>query len=248
VRVAARIAARGLAGAVLAVTVLAGCAPVTPEEAPPRAVTSAEAQLLAIARFQNFEARTRPFETSFTLSGVDVTMRGWVDYVAKLGYASVDGDFGTEAVLWTDSSLGAIPLAADSDGYPSFPIPSLDEPLWQIQELDATASALGALVATISALGADRPDNPLLVQQSGALWLREDAIEGTAVTVFAAPPSDAPLDGGVDAVDPDASTLRLWLDSTGLLRRAEIALNDTWTIVDFPDRSGPELSLPGGTG
>ena len=241
-RLAARLTAVGLA-----LALLTGCTSDSAEPAP-RAVTSAEAQLLAIARFQNFEARTRPFETSFTLSGVDVTMRGWVDYVAKLGYASVEGDFGTEAVLWTDSSLGAVPQAADSDGYPTFPIPALDEPLWQIQELDATSSALGALVATISALGSDRPDNPLLLQQSGALWLRDDEIDGTPVTVFAAPASDAPLEDGVDAVDPDASTLRLWLDSTGLLRRAEVALNDTWTIIDFPDLIGPELSLPEGTG
>ena len=237
-----------LAAVGLAVAVMTGCATGTPEVAPARAVTSAEAQLLAIARFQNFEARTRPFETAFTLSGVDVTMRGWVDYVAQLGYASVEGEFGTEAVLWTDSSLGAIPHPTDSDGYPSFPIPSPDEPLWQIQELDASSSALGALVATISALGSERPDNPLLLQQSGALWLREDDIEGTPVTVFAAPASDAPLEDGVDAVDPDASTLRLWVDSTGLLRRAEVALNDRWTVVDFPDLSGPELSLPAGTG
>jgi hypothetical protein len=230
----------------LAVAVLNGCAP-GPPEITPRPVTSAEAQLLAIARFQNFEARTRPFETSFTLSGVDVTMRGWVDYVAELGYASVTGTFGTETVLWTVSSLGAIPGAAGDDGYPTFPIPALDEPLWQIQELDAGSSALGALVATISALGSDRPDNPLLVQQSGALWLRDDEIEGTPVTVFAAPPSDTPIEGGVDTPDADAATLRLWLDSTGLLRRAEVFLNDIWNTVDFPDVTGPELSIAGST-
>ncbi len=173
-------------------------------------------------------------------------MRGWVDYVAQLGYASVEGEFGTEAMLWTDSSLGTIPHPTDSDGYPSFPIPSLDEPLWQIQELDASSSALGALVATISALGSDRPDNPLLLQQSGALWLREDDIDGTPVTVFAAPASDVPLEEGVDAVDPDASNLRLWVDSTGLLRRAEIALSDSWTVSTFPISRGPRAQPPGG--
>ena len=169
-------------------------------------------------------------------------MHGWVDYVAQLGYASVTGDFGTEAVLWTDSSVGSIPRPADADGYPQFPIPALDDAEWQIQELDAAASALGALVATISALGSDRPDNPLLVQQSGALWLRADEIGGTAVTVFAAPPTDEPVEAG--SVDPDAATLRLWIDSQGLLRRAEVALNNTWTRSTFSTSTGRSSASP----
>ena len=230
-----------MAAAALVLAILTGCV-TEPAEQPPRAVTSAEAQLLAITRFQNFDAGTRPFETTFTLSGVEVSMRGWVDYVAQLGYASVAGDFGTEAVLWTDSSVGSIPRPADGDGYPQFPIPALDDAAWQIQELDAASSALGTLVATISALGSDRPDNPLLVQQSGALWLRADEIEGTAVTVFAAPPTDEPVEAG--SVDPDAATLRLWIDEHGLLRRAEVALNNSWTRIDFLDVDGPQLSLP----
>ncbi|WP_309708424.1 hypothetical protein [Pseudolysinimonas sp.] len=230
----------------LTLVALAGCG-AEPAEPSPRAVTSAEAQVLAVSRFLNFDARTRPFETTYTLSGVDVTMRGWVDYVAELGYASVSGEFGTEAVLWTDSSIGAIPRDAGADGYPVLPIPTLDDPEWQIEALDAGSSALGALVATISALGSDRPDNPLLLQQSGALWLRTDVIGDTAVTVFGAPPSDAPV---TDSGPPDveAVTLRLWLDADGLLRRAEVFVNDGWTSVDFPDIPGPELSIPERTG
>lgn len=230
-----------VAAFVLAIGMLGACV-ATPSEAEPRPVTSAEAELLAVTRFRNFDAGTRAFETAFTLSGVDVTMRGWVDYVAEIGYASVTGDFGTEAVLWTDASVGAIPRATDDDGYPVLPIPALDDPAWQIQELDAGSSALGVLVATISGLGSDRPDNPLLVQQTGALWLRESDVDGVPVTVFAAPPSDTPVEGG--AIDPDASPLRLWLDADGFLRRAEVVLNDAWTTIEFPDVAGPELSLP----
>jgi hypothetical protein len=231
--------------AALTLAALTACVETSPGSEGPRPVTSEEAQLLAITRFQNFDAGTRPFETTFTLSGVEVTMRGWVDYVAELGYASVTGDFGTEAVLWTTSSLGAVPRPADDDGYPTFPIPSLDDPEWQIQTLDASSSALGALVATISALGVDRPDNPLLLQQSGALWLREDEVDDTPVTVFAAPPSDTPLGGSTAAPDAADATLRLWVDAAGLLRRAELFLNNTWNVVDFPDEPGPQLTLPG---
>jgi hypothetical protein len=243
-----RWVARPVVVAALTLSALTACVDAPTDPSGARPVTSEEAQLLAITRFQNFNTGTRPFETAFTLSGVEVTMRGWVDYVAELGYASVAGDFGTEAVLWTTSSLGAVPRAADDDGYPTFPIPPLDDPEWQIQTLDASSSALGALVATISALGVDRPDNPLLVQQSGALWLREDEVDDTAVTVFAAPPSDTPVDGSTSAPDPADATLRLWVDAAGLLRRAEVFLNNTWNVVDFPDREGPQLSMPGESG
>ena len=127
--------------------------------------------------------------------------------------------------------------------------PDLSDPEWQIQTLDPTASGLDALLAAISALGSDRPDNPLLLQQSGALWLREDEVDGTPVTVFAAPPSDEPVDAGIAgrALRDDA-TLRLWVGGDGLLLRAEVKLNNAWSVVDFPDTAAPRLEAPGGLG
>lgn len=230
--------------ALLLAAVLTGCTGTDQPASEPtaRPVTSEEAQLLAITRFTNFDAGSRPFSTALDVSGVETSMTGWVDYVSELGYASVTGSFGAEALVWTDGSLGAIPREPDADGYPVLPIPPTSDPGWQIQQLDPSASPLDALLAAISALGSDRPDNPLLVQQSGALWLREDEVDGTDVTVFAAPPSDAPVEG--EAPTEDTSSLRLWVADDGLLLRAEVRLNDSWTTVDFPDAPAPSLELP----
>ena len=228
--------------AILVIALLGGCA-ATPEEAPsPRPVTGDESQLLAITRFMNFDTGSRPIHTQITVSGVDTELTGWVDYSSQLGFVSVTGSFGAEALLWTNAALGAIPRDPDADGNPVLPIPALTDPAWQIQTLDPGASGLDALLAAISALGSDRPDNPLLLQQSGALWLREDRVDGTPVTVFAAPLSDEPVD---EAPAAEEATVRLWVDADGLLRRAELELNDEWSVVDFADAAAPHLEAPG---
>ncbi len=241
--------AAGVLAALIAAAVLVGCVGGT-DPAPdpsPRAVTSEEAQLLAVTRFRNYDAGSRPFTTSLSVSGVETELAGWIDWASALGYAAASGSFGTEGVLWNDATVGAIPIEADADGRPPLPIPSLDDPGWQFQELDAGASPLYALLAALSGLGLDRPDNPLLVQQSGALWLREDELGGVPVTVFAAPADDAPVADTTDP-DPDSSPLRLWIDDSGTLMRAEVRLGAQWTTVDFEPGPGPRLELPGGEG
>lgn len=179
-----RPVAGGLLGAALVAALLVGCtaSPAADPTPTARPVSSEEAQLLAVTRFRNYDTGSRPFSTELAVSGVDTRVVGWVDYDSALGYASVTGSFGAEALLWTDAAVGAIPRDPDADGYPVLPIPATSDPAWQIQQLDPTASAFHALLAAISALGQDRPDNPLLLQQSGALWLRDDTVDDTAVT------------------------------------------------------------------
>jgi hypothetical protein len=233
----------------LAAAVLAGCTAADPEPTPSaRPVTTEESQLLAITRFTNFDTGSRPIHTELTVSGVKTELIGWVDYSAQIGFASVTGSFGAEDLLWTNAAVGAIPRTPDADGNPVLPIPDLSDPDWQIQTLDPTASALDALLAAVSALGSDRPDNPLLLQQSGALWLREDDIGGTPVTVFAAPPSDAPANADTGLLTAEDATLRLWVAADGLLLRAEVKLDDVWSTVEFPDTAAPHLEAPEGLG
>lgn len=223
---------------------LTACEPAKPTDSGPHIVTSAQSELLAITRFKNFNLGSRSFTTSITLSGVATRIQGWVDYESKLGYASVTGSFGAEALMWTDNVVGSIQREPDADGNPQFPIPSMNDADWQFKEMDPSASALFALLAAISALGQDRPDNPLLLQQSGALWLRTDLIGSTKVTVFAAPSSDSPLESASATPEADQSPLRLWVSATGVLLRAEINLNDSWSTVDFSDLVAPRLTMP----
>lgn len=231
-----------VAGAAIAVVLaLAGCAGDTGGEARP--VTSEEAQLLALARFNNFDAGSRPFTAEITDAGLDLSLRGWVDYAAQIGYAAVTGQSDARVLLWTAGIAGFRVGEPDADGYPVLPIPSLELADWSTHEIDPAASRLDALIATLSALGADRPENPLLVQQSGALWLGTETIDGTEVTVFATPPSDEVVDASAEPISADTSPVRLWVDEGGLVLRLQLRLGGEWVTVDMPDQPGAALSL-----
>ncbi|TPX05844.1 hypothetical protein FJ656_04350, partial [Schumannella luteola] len=109
--------APGLLGLGLLAVLLVGCTAVPEADPTPtaRAVSSDEAQLLASARFTNYDRGTRPFSTELAVSGVDTRVVGWVDYDSAVGYASVTGSFGAEALLWTDAAVGAIPRDPEAD-------------------------------------------------------------------------------------------------------------------------------------
>lgn len=211
-----------------------------------RPVSTEEAQLLAITRFQNFDQGSRGFNTSVQERGIDLQLQGWVDYEDHFGYAAVTGDFPPQALVWTASTVGVTEQQPDTSGNPILPVPSLADPAFATATIDPAASRLDALLAVIGSLGSDRPDNPLLLQQSGALWLRDDLVGDIAVTVFAAPPSDAPRDASSPPLKADTSSLRLWVDGGGMILRAEARIGDTWCSIDFSDAAGVQLSLPPG--
>lgn len=243
-------ARRNAAMALLLAVGLAGCtsAPVPAPEPTPRPVTTEESQLLAIARFANFDVGSRPFSTTVIEDGAALALTGWVDYVSHVGYAAVTGDFEPQALLWTETTVGLRAGVPDADGNPAMPIPDLADEGWQSHPLDGSTSTLELVLTTIGNLGSDRPGNPLLLQQSGALWLRDDEVDGTPVTVFATPPSDEPIGDDAAAPKPDDSPLRLWVDASGLILRAELRIDDDWIPIEFPDHPAPSLELPGGAG
>lgn len=241
---------RGLLAATLSLVfvgcaVLLGCA-AQPSEAEPEArpVTTEESQQLAITRFNNFDAGSRPFSTSVQERGVELQLQGWVDYASHLGYAATTGSFAAQALIWTPTEIGIKDQQPGADGNPVLPMPGLDDPALSLDNLDPASSRLDTLLAIISSLGADRPDNPLLLQQSGALWLRADRVDDVPVTVFAAPPSDEPRDASSPPLDENTSPLRLWVTADGVLLRAEALLGDAWSTIDFSSQPGLELTLP----
>ncbi|MBX3116540.1 MAG: hypothetical protein KF808_04250 [Cryobacterium sp.] len=225
------------------VTGLSACAGANEAEPTEHIVTSAQSELLAITRFKNFDLGSRSISTVSAQSGSELHIKGWVDFASGIGYVAVTGDFPPQALLWTASTVGIIEQAPDADGNPSLPIPSLSSQDWQSRPLDASNSSLDALLSVIGNLGQDRPDNPLLLQQSGALWIRDTTISGVKVSVFAAPPSDNPISDGTTPSAEDA-ILRLWVDADGLMHRAELKLGDSWTTVDFLEGAAPGLELP----
>lgn len=229
---------RSLTGAIATALalLLAGCAGNTAPAWHP--VTTEESQLLAVSRFQNFDAGTRSFETTLTVQGQTLSLQGSYNFEDHIGYAAVTGkDFDPQAMLWNDSAVALRPQQPGPSGDPLPQIPDPADQGWNLRALTPTASLLDSLLAAISLLGTDRPDNPLLVQQAGALWLGPDTSDsqsaGGDLQLFAGPPSDEPLKETDAAPIPDSATVRYALDKTGLMHRVELRLGEGWVTVNL---------------
>jgi hypothetical protein len=238
-----------LAGAALVLSLVACAAPAegaAGDDFPAsdaRPLTTEEAQTLAAMRLRNLDAGTRTVAFDLADPDVELGFDGWFDYESGVGYGLASGD-GDELLLWNTRAVGSHP--ATSDAAP-LPIPDVDQlaTAWQGSALDPQASRLETLLATIGSLGADRPENPLLLQQNGTLWLGERTIDGTELTVYAGPPSDEALEAD-ETADPADATVRYWVDDRAMLHRLDLRLGGerAWTTVSFGAADDVSLGDP----
>jgi len=201
------------AGVVVALATITGCAPTAEPEATASAtLTSEQADRLAVTRFRNFDAGIRTIAVTLddAVSG-SLTLDGWFDFSAGAGYAEARDADGASLglVWWTHEAIAVREIPADEL---VVPVPTDG---WASAQLDPSATALANALALVASLGADRPENPQLLAQSDARFLREDELGGSAVTVFLGPSAD---DG---APTPEAARASYWVDATGLLLRFE---------------------------
>ncbi|MFF2040875.1 hypothetical protein ACFVVX_10635 [Kitasatospora sp. NPDC058170] len=198
-----------------------------------RAVTVDEASRLALSRLNLFQAS--PVTVALTAAegaGVEVRVEGVVDYrnhrgVGRYRVTGASGPLDHGLVVWDAGGLGLAPEPAGADG-----------PAWQQAERiprqgwsprTYTADPLDAGLQLLVELGADRPDNPLLLAQSGARWLGSDRLDGRTYDRFAGPRAQgAAPDGG-------RSPLTYWVDGDGTLRRMTMRMPGlgTPTTVEF---------------
>jgi hypothetical protein len=230
---------------VAAVALLVGCAPAAESARP---ITTEESQLLAVVRFNNFNAGARTVLAAFSDAGTELSLEGWVDYETQVGYATLteSESGGVSLVVWDEATLAARPVAAsEAAELTQSPVtaPTLATD-WGTAPL-SPQGALHPLLAILIALGNDRPDNPLLLQQGGALWLRVDSIGETEVTVFSGPTTADDADADTSTtVDPDAANARYWVDADGLLLRCEVRLGSEWVTIDLGPADDVHLESP----
>lgn len=202
---------------------LAGCV----QEPQPHPLTDAESERLAVARFRNFDAGVRTIEVQLPDSSAGtITLSGWFDWANGVGYAAANNEDGSLGLVWwSETTIATRELPVDE---PTLPIPADG---WASGPLDPANSTLTNILSVIGALGSDRPENPLLLRQSDAAWLRTDTIGDLAVDVFAGPSGST---GDESSGDPETAP-RYWLDDTGLMHRIELRLGGStaWTTVDF---------------
>ncbi|MFE6056385.1 hypothetical protein ACFQ6N_37050 [Kitasatospora sp. NPDC056446] len=223
------------------------------DEAEERPVTTDEASRLALSRLNLYQAA--PVGVVLTADeggGVTVRVEGVVDYrnhrgVGRYRSTGASGPLDHGLIVWDTGGLGLAPDAAGAAagttagaGATAGTSAGADAggPAWQQAEhvprqgwspRSYTADPLDAGLSLVVQLGADRPDNPLLLAQSGARWLGRDRIDGRSYDRFAGPRAQG------SAPDGGRSPLTYWVDGDGGLRRVTMRMAGlgTPTTVDF---------------
>lgn len=221
----------------------------TATSAGPRPLSGDEAQRLSMMRYTNYTDGVRALRFEVADGGRTFTVDGWADFAAHVGYAHVSEDGADpQLVAWTlDGITSHEPVAAsgaDAAGAAGPPLPPPDDTAWTSSTLAPEQSRLHALLGLVFQAASDRPDNPLLLQQTDARWLRSDEVDGVAVDVVAGPTADRAYDPATATTAPDGSdaTVRYWLDGDGRLLRLEARLGGDWTAVDFAEAPGVDFA------
>lgn len=230
-----------------------------------RPVTTEEASRLALSRLNLYQAS--PVAVTLTAAeggGVVVRVKGVVDYRAHRAVGSyqvtgstessgasgppVTGQLDQGLIVWDTGGLGLAPVPEDGSGPPWQQAERIPRSGWSSRSY--TSDPLDAGLQLLIGLGADRPDNPMLLAQSGARWLGRDRIDGRGYDRFAGPRAQGATPGA--GSDGGRSPLTYWVDGDGGLRRVTMRMPGlgTPTTVEFSGREDraklPEA--PWGTG
>lgn len=226
---------------IVALLALVGCSSVEPWHL----VTTDESQRLAATRFHNFDSGTRPFHTQIEVQGTPLSLDGWIDFVNHVGYTRVTGPtFSPQTMMW-DADTVSLKEGDPGEQQPTEIVAPSEAEGWKVRGLDGTASGLDALLIVLGSMANDRPDNPLLLQQAGALWLRDDTLEVDGetmeVSVFSPPLQEGALGPDDPAPTPEDAVMRLWVDKKGLVYRIEALVGNQWVTVDLGPATGKEI-------
>lgn len=196
----------------------------------PRALTTDEANRLAVARVNAYRAKMLSVSGTVVSATGSITLRGWIDTVEHSGYGLVRPDGGTGFLtVWNSTEVSAQNYTGTSAPLPR---PATG---WSTMHLKAGDSALAAAQLVLLGLSSDRPDNPQLLLQSGATWLRSDSVDGVPVDVMSGPL----------ATGATVSNLRYWVDHKGNLRRIQARLDGRdWSSFDLAAASGTTFAPP----
>ncbi|WP_249227172.1 hypothetical protein [Kutzneria sp. CA-103260] len=206
----------------------------------PRALTSDEANRLAITRFRNYQTGGRAVTITVPSTAGGLVITGSVDYRAKLGYGVVHGagrDTSSDGLVqWTATTVLIHPMANTPATAPASPPGSG----WFSRPLQSSGSSLDSSLAIALSLGSDRPDNAELLPQNGATWVGPDQVAGHQVDVMTGPHTHS--------VSGTAGDVRYWIGSDGAMYRvrAGVASEPQPVVIDFDTQKYvPVQPVPG---
>ncbi|MFD2419792.1 hypothetical protein [Amycolatopsis pigmentata] len=193
----------------------------------PRALTSDEANRLAITRFRNFQAGGRAVTITVPTTAGGLVIAGSIDYRAKIGYGVVRGTgrdtAGDGLIQWTATTVLVHPMPNPPGEAPATP----PEQNWYSRPLRTSGSSLDTGLAVALGLGSDRPDNAQLLPQNGASWTGQDQVDGHQAEVMTGPTTGTKTG--------EAGVVRYWIGPDGTMYRvrADVASQPDPVVIDF---------------
>ncbi len=211
----------------------------------PRALTSDQANLLAVTRFRNYQAGGRAVTIDVPGTAGGLTITGSIDYRGGRGYGAVRGtgrDTSSDGLIaWTATTVSVHPMANPPAKAPARP----PESGWYNRPLQRYGSSLDSTLSIALKLGSDRPDNAELLPQNGAAWVGRDRLDGHRVDIMTGPRARA-TSGTAPSTDP--SDVRYWIGSDGTMYRVRVGVASASqpVVIDFDThRYVPVRPVPG---
>ncbi|WP_424642754.1 hypothetical protein [Embleya sp. AB8] len=205
-----------------------------------RAVTVDEASRLALSRLTLYQAS--PVAITLTATeggGVSTRVEAVVDYrthhaVGSYQVTGTAGRLDRGLIVWDGNGLGVAPMPEGAGGPAWEQAERIPRQGWSPRAY--TAAPLDSGLRFLIQLGADRPDNPLLLAQSGARWLGRERLQGRDYDRFSGPRAQNAAREGQSA--GARSPLTYWVDGDGGLRRATMRMPglDTPTTIEIAGR------------
>ncbi|MER6090309.1 hypothetical protein [Streptomyces bluensis] len=207
-------------------------APATTTTAP--ALTTRQAELLALTRFTNYRRGTTQITADIPVQGHPARLTGRLDWRHGTGLAILQGnggvlEHGRHLLRWNHTTVsvrhnwtGPLPTPPPQRG-------------WAQRELTARASTIDTALLLLLSLAADRPDNAQLLLRSGARRLGDEEVAGVPVTVFAGPSATPPQGATPETARTTPSRTRYWVEAGGRLRRfsARLGGGTEWLVATF---------------
>lgn len=206
----------------------AGCGG-PPAEPSRRIVSPEEAERLAAVLFLNHDAGGARLTAVVPIPGRGVSqIEGVVDWRDHLGRG--------ELVTFAPDRR-AIERREVVWGLRGFATPDQSGE-WRADPFLPAQNPVHLALTTSLRLARDRPDNPQLLINNDASWLRKDTVGGTPVDVFSGPrvAGGAPQAAGTQRI-------HYWLDHEGHLRRLEIRNDDPPITLDLSGQGPQQVDI-----
>ncbi len=201
---------------------------------------------MAIMRFQNYDKRVLNVSIDVPGAPVDFHTRAVIDLRNHAGYGEYSTKQpGAEEVLTSGVIAWSQSMIATTDGGSFKKIPS--DSAWTQREI-GQASAVDAMLLLALQLGMDRPENPVLLQQSTARLLRTEKVDGKEVWVMSGPaPTGVDSDSQGDGANSSGSTksrTKYWVNKDGVMSRFEANLGGSWATLSVLSHGDDPIEIP----